>query len=149
MRTSGMPRMSRDVPELRRPRTSNMRQGRSVLSSLSSRSGTLAGMLAVFLAALEVFLDWSTPIEVNVSIVYSLPLVLAATARSRRLLWTLALFLVVTIFAVYSAQTPPGIFSLREHFFINRELSAMTLLLMAGLLHARTLAVDALHEQRR
>jgi signal transduction histidine kinase len=111
--------------------------------------GALAGVLAVSLAALEVFFDWTTPIEVNVSIVYGLPLVLAATARSRRLLWSLALFLVLTIFAVYGAQTQPGIFSLREPFFINRELSAMSLLLMAGLLHARTLAVDALHEQRR
>ena len=126
-----------------------MRQGRSVLGSLSCRSGVLAGMLAVFLAALEVFFDWTTPIDVNVSIVYGLPLVLAATARSRWLLWSLALFLVLTIFAVYSAQTPPGIFSMRERFFIDRELSAITLLLMAGLLHARTLAVDALHEQRR
>lgn len=142
-------RMSRDIPELCRPRTSKMRQGKNVLGLSARRSGALAATLAVFLAALEVFLDWSTPIEINVSIVYSLPLVLAATARSRRLLWALALFLVVTIFAVYSAQTPPGIFSLREHFFINRELSAITLLLMAGLLHARTLAVDAVYEQRR
>jgi signal transduction histidine kinase len=106
-------------------------------------------MLAVVLAALEVFFDWSTPIDVNVSVVYGLPLVLAATARNRRLLWSLALFLVLTIFAVYGAQTPPGSFSLRERFFIDRELSALTLLLMAGLLHARTLAVDAVYEQRR
>jgi signal transduction histidine kinase len=126
-----------------------MRQGSSVLGSLSCRSGALAGMLAVSLAALEVFFDWTTPIDVNVSIVYGLPLVLAAAARSRVLLWSLALILVLTIFAVYSAQTPPGIFSLRERFFIDRELSAITLLLMAGFLHARTLTVDALHEQRR
>ena len=65
------------------------------------------------------------------------------------LLWSLALFLVLTIFAVYRAQTPPGIFSLHDRFFIDRELSAITLLLMAGLLHVRTLSVDALHKQRR
>lgn len=125
-----------------------MRQRRGILGSLSGRSTALA-VLAVSLAALEAFFDWATPIEINVSIVYGLPLVLAATARSRRLLWSLALFLVLTIFAVYSAQTPPGIFSLQERFFIDRELSAITLLLMAGLLHVRTLSVDALHEQRR
>jgi len=111
--------------------------------------GFAVGVLAVLLAGVEVFFDWTTPIEINVSIVYGLPLVLAAMARSRRLLWGLTLFLGFTIFAVYYAQTPPDIFSMRERSFVDRELSAITLLVMAGLLHARIVAIDAIHEQRR
>ena len=46
--------------------------------------------LAVLLAAIEVFLDFTTWIQLNVAIVYGLPLVLAAASRSRRLVWGMA-----------------------------------------------------------
>jgi len=111
--------------------------------------GFAAGVLAVLLAVVEAVFDWTTPIEINVSIVYGVPLVLAAMARSRLLLWGLALFLGLTIFAVYYAQTPPDLFSLRERSFLDRGLSATTLLIMACLLHARIVAINAIHEQRR
>jgi signal transduction histidine kinase len=109
----------------------------------------LAGALAIFLAAVEIAADWGTWVSLNVSIVYSLPLIVAAVARSRRLLWGLALLLIIMTFAVYSAQIAPGVFSLREPFFVDRVLSAVTVLLTAGLLHAWTRALDTLDAQGR
>lgn len=109
----------------------------------------MAGVAAVLLAAIQVVIDWLTWIELNEAIVYTLPLVLAAMARSRRLLWGLTLFLVVTTIAVYTVQIGPGVFSPNEPLFINRVLAAATILLTAGLLHAWTLALNKLEEQDR
>ena len=107
----------------------------------------MAGVLAVCLAMLLVFIDWFTWIELNVAIVFSLPLVLAAMVRSRRLLWGMAFLLVGTILAVYAVQIQPGVFSLREPLFINRLLASVTVLVTAGLLHVWSVALDALDEQ--
>jgi signal transduction histidine kinase len=109
----------------------------------------MAGVAAVLLAAIQVVIDWLTWIELNEAIVYTLPLVLAAMTRSRRLLWGLTLFLVVTTIAVYTVQIGPGVFSPNEPLFINRVLAAATILLTAGLLHAWTLALNKLEEQDR
>jgi signal transduction histidine kinase len=122
---------------------------KDLLGLLHHRPLPVAGALAVGLAAVQVFIDWSTWIELNVSIVYTLPLVLAAMARSRRLVWGLALLLVGTTFAVYAVQIGPGAFSPREAFFVNRVLAAVTVLVTAGLLHAWTLALEKLEEQGR
>lgn len=119
----------------------------SLLALLHRRPLPVAGLLAVALAAVEVAVDWVTWIELNEAIVYTLPLVLAAMARSRRLLWGLTLFLVGTTFAVYAIQIGRGAFSLGEPFFVNRVLAAVTVLLTAGLLHAWTLALEKLDEQ--
>jgi signal transduction histidine kinase len=108
-----------------------------------------AGVLAVLLAVAEVLIDWITPIDLNVSVLYGLPLVVAAATRSRRLLWGLALSLLITTFAAYGVQIPPGIFSLREPHFINRVLAACALVLTAVLLHAGMMGLDLLAEQRR
>lgn len=109
----------------------------------------VVGVLAACLAAIEVFIDWDTWIQLNVSIVYSLPLVIAAAARSRWLIWVLTLFLVSATFVVYMVQIPRGVFSLHEPFFVNRVLAAVTVVLAAALLHVLTLAVDTLAAQRR
>jgi signal transduction histidine kinase len=111
------------------------------------RSVLLAGLSALLLGLILV--DWLTWIELNVSIVYSLPLVLAAAARSRRLLWGMMLALLIVTFTVYFVQVPPGRFSVREPFFINRVLSAVALLLIAGMVHLWMRAVDALEAQGR
>ncbi len=124
-----------------------MRARRGLLELLHRRPLPLAGALAVCLATVQVIIDWATWIELNEAIVYPLPLVLAAMARNRRLLWYLALFLLGTTFAVYAMQIGPGAFSLREPFFVNRVLAAVTVLLTACLLHAWTLALDKLEEQ--
>lgn len=109
----------------------------------------LAAVSAILLAALEVFVDGDTWIQLNVSIVYGIPLVVAAGSRNRRLLWALALALVAATFVVYLRQIAPGPFSVREPFFLNRVLAACTVLIVAGLLHALTTAFDALEARRR
>jgi signal transduction histidine kinase len=105
--------------------------------------------LAVLLATVEVFLDWITWIELNVAIVYGLPLILAAAARSRPLLWTLMSILVLVTFVVYSFQIPPGHFSLDEPFFLNRVLAAVAMVLTAGLGHIWIKALETLEAQSR
>lgn len=67
--------------------------------------------------------------------IFGLPLVLAGATRSRVLLWILTALLVTTTFVVYALQIPPGAFSPKEIFFVNRLLNAISLLLLAGLLH--------------
>ncbi len=119
-------------------------KARSVRDFLRRRRVPLAGAAAVLLAAFEIFTDWDTWIQLNVSIVYGLPLVVAAASGSRRLLWGLAAALVASTFVVYAHQIPPGIFRPHEPFFVNRVLAAVSVLLAAGLLHALTLAVEAL-----
>jgi signal transduction histidine kinase len=109
----------------------------------------VAGVLAVLFALAEVLLDWTTVISLNVSILYGLPLVVATATRSRRLLWGLALFLLITIFAVYYVQIPRGVFSLREPYFINRVLAAFALVLTAALLHVGLIGFNLLEVQRR
>jgi signal transduction histidine kinase len=56
-------------------------------------------------------------------------------ARSRRTVWILATSLIGATFAVYASQVPTGAFAPREVFFVNRVLGAVTLLLIAALLH--------------
>jgi len=107
------------------------------------------GALAVSLAALEVLVDWYTWIQLNISLVYGLPLILAAAARSRRLLWTLTSVLIGVTFIVYSMQIPPGLFSLQEPFFVNRVLSSAAMLVTAGLGHIWIEATEQLETQRR
>jgi signal transduction histidine kinase len=124
-------------------------QKNGLLSLLHRKAWPLAGYLAVCLAIVEVVVDWITWIELNEAIVYTLPLILAAAARNRRLLWGLAVFLAATTFGVYYVQIPPGVFSLTEPFFIDRVLAVVTLLVTAGLLHAWTLAIDAIEAQSR
>src|SRR4029078_13464981 len=87
------------------------------------RRRVVAALLAVLLAAIEISIDWSTWVELNVSIMYGLPLVLAALAGSRRLLWALMFILLVISFAVYPAQFQAALFPFREPLFVNRVLS--------------------------
>jgi signal transduction histidine kinase len=107
------------------------------------------GILAVSLAALEVLVDWTTWIQLNISLVYGLPLILAAAARNRRLLWALTGVLIVITFIVYSMQIPPGLFSFTEPFFVNRVLSMAAMLLTAGLSHIWISTTEKLDAQGR
>ena len=95
----------------------------------------LAGVLAVALAIVAVLFDWGTWIELNVSVLYSVPLVFAAAARRRRLLWTLAFVLICMTFAVYMAQAPERV-SARQPYLLDRILSAISIVLSAGILDA-------------
>jgi signal transduction histidine kinase len=120
---------------------------KGLLGFLHHRPVPSAGVLAVVLAAVEMVIDGGTWVELNVAILYTLPLVLAAAARNRRLVWGLAVSSVGMTFAVYFVQQGPAGFSLWEPFFVNRVLAAATVLLTAGLLHAWTLALDTLETQ--
>ncbi len=110
---------------------------------------SLAAVLAVCVAGAEVLIDFMTWIQLNVSILYALPLVLAAQARSRRLIWALAGILVTATFIVYWLQVPPGEFSLHEEFVLNRVLSSAAMLVTAVLLHVWMNAVDVVDAQDR
>src|SRR5688572_17808657 len=122
-----------------RPRASSMagspmqdrRQRTRLFDYLLDRPMPVAGTLAVLVAAVEAAVDWTTWVELDVSAVYGIPLVLAAVARNRRLLWVLAGFLLFMTFAAYVAQIGPGVFSLHEPYFVNRLMSAASLALSA------------------
>ena len=105
--------------------------------------------VAIVLAVIEIAFDWATWVSLDVSIVYSLPLVLAAIARSRKLLWALTLLLAITAIGVYFDQLRSQTFFWTEPFFINRVLSVVTLFITAAMLHAWTLALDRLALQRK
>jgi signal transduction histidine kinase len=124
-----------------------MNDKNSLLALLHRRALPVAGILAISLAVVEVAVDWLTWIEFNEAIVYTLPLILAAAARNRKLLWRLTAALAVMTFAVYYVQIPAGVFSIAEPYFIDRALAAVTLLTTAIMLHAWTLAIDAIERQ--
>ena len=100
--------------------------------SRENRTLLFAVVLAVTLGLIVA--DFTTWIELDVATIFGLPLVLAGATRSRALLWILTVLLVTTTFVVYALQIPPGAFTLDEHFFVNRILDAVSLLLLAGLL---------------
>jgi signal transduction histidine kinase len=105
--------------------------------------------LAICVTLVAAYVDWITWIELNVPVVYGLPLVLTVATRDRRLLWGLTAFLLITTFAVYSLQIPPGRFSPFEPFFIDRLLAAAAVLMIASLLHYRMGALDTMEAQRQ
>jgi signal transduction histidine kinase len=120
---------------------------KSLFGVMPDQPVPLAGALAVLLALVQSVFDWATPISLDISAVYSLPLVMAALARSRRLVWWLALGLVTMTFAVYVVQIDGAVF-VGAHF-MNRVLSAVTIVLTAGMAHAWIVAVKSLSVQSR
>jgi signal transduction histidine kinase len=117
--------------------------------ALLDRAMVFTALFAVGLALLEAFIDAITWIELDVAAIYGLPLMLAALTRSRRLLWTLTISLIITTFVVYAIQIPVGAFALSETFFVNRVLDAVAVLLTAGLLHVWIISVDTVQAQAR
>jgi signal transduction histidine kinase len=93
--------------------------------------------------------DAITWIDLDVSTIYSFPLLLAGATRSRRLLWMLAALLTIATFVVYAVQIPSGTFTLHETFFINRMLDVVTLLLIAWGLNIWMNSVDISEAQAR
>jgi signal transduction histidine kinase len=111
------------------------------------RQPTVLGALAIAVAVAEVLVDIGTWIQLNIAIIYSVPLVLAAAARNRRLLWGLACVLVGVTFVVYRAQSELS--NLDNEYFINRILAAVSILLVAALLHALSVAAETLDARNR
>jgi signal transduction histidine kinase len=94
----------------------------------------LIATLAIVLAAVEIFADVTTWVELDVAAIYGLPLVLVAFARKRRMLWLLTGLLLFATFAVYAMQISPGAFARNEAFFVNRVLDAIAIVVTAALL---------------
>jgi signal transduction histidine kinase len=105
---------------------------------------SIAAPLAILLAVAEVLVDWNTWVGLNVAILYSLPLVVAAVARDRKVMWSLAGVLVCATFGVYVAQVDQGEAAMRGSFFIDRVLAAACIFLNAGILDAWMRSVDRL-----
>lgn len=120
-----------------------------LFESLLERPFPIAGTLAVLLAMVEMAVDWTTWVQLDVSAVYGLPLVLAAVARNRRLLWGLTALLVSMTFAAYVTQIGRQAFSIDEPYFVNRALSAVALVLSASLCQIWIVAANRLAAQRR
>ncbi|RIK91082.1 MAG: hypothetical protein DCC72_11145 [Burkholderiales bacterium] len=99
-------------------------------------------VLAIAITAVAVVLDLVTWVELDIATIYGIPLVVVAFTRNRRLLWTLASALIVTTFIAYALQVPVGEFGLREARFVNRVLGAVSLLIIAGLLHFWMTSLD-------
>ncbi len=124
------------------------------MMTLAFVKSLLKSNLIMLLAAITVALgliivDLTTRVELNVATIYSLPLILAAATRSRRLLWSLTALLITATFVVYFLQIPTGTFTLHEPFFVNRVLDVVALLLIAWLLHIWMTSMEISETQAR
>lgn len=105
-----------------------------------SHSEWIAGTLAVLVVAGVAATDYLTS-NVNLSILYSLPILLAARTRSRTWMWLLALFVLLLTYLGYflGPHFQAGSTGWREmignYRMVNRTLSAATLLAVAVLAH--------------
>jgi signal transduction histidine kinase len=99
----------------------------------STRSVRFAAVSAIALAAGEVLADLATWVWLDIASIYGTSLVVAAFARSRRLLWALTAALTAATFAAYALQAPAGTFAMREALFVNRALDIVALVIIACL----------------
>ena len=107
----------------------------------------LGGLLPVVVAAIVVVIDLTTRIQLNVPILYGVPLIVAAWTRNRRALWTLGVVLAGTTFVVYWAEMPAATVSMAEPLFVDRLLACAAILIITALLHVWTEALDAVEAQ--
>jgi hypothetical protein len=112
----------------------------------SDRTVAFAYVFAMVLALAEVAADLGAWVELDIAVIYGIPLVLAAFTRNRRLLW--GLMAALTTLTTYALQIHAGAFALREALFVNRVLDAVALLLTAGLLHVWTVSLDIRKHRR-
>lgn len=118
----------------------------------------LPALLGVALALLLMLLDFSTWIELNVAVAYSLPLVFVAASRRPRVLWALAGVLILATFAVYQLQIPSarvqplegaGWAAGHDPYLVDRALAALTILLTAAILQAWMYSLRAIELRDR
>ena len=120
---------------------------------LSSRA--LPAVVATTLALLLILADFATWIELNVAMVYGVPLVFAAASRRPRMLWSLALCLVAATFVVYAVQMPLAQMAtaaegravpaeLANAYLVDRALAALAVLLTAAILQGWLLSLQAI-----
>jgi signal transduction histidine kinase len=116
-------------------------------------SRLVPAVIAIVLAVFLTLLDFTTWIELNIAVAYSLPLVFAAGSRRPRLLWTLAVILIAATFVVYQAQIPfarihpvdggSGLLAMGDPYLVDRSLAALTVLLTATILQGWLFSLTA------
>jgi hypothetical protein len=98
--------------------------------------GAMLGMLIVMPAVLVITLiDSMTPANFNLSVLFTVPLVACAWARSVRLLWTMFVLLQVLTFGGLLWGPPPSDPSVIHWIWLNRIMNSVMMLILAGLLH--------------
>lgn len=116
----------------------NQRRGSAIKSTIAWWGSNNEPIVVIVVLGVSIGLiiaDAITPVELNIPTAYALPLVIAAAARNRRLLWLFTALLTIATFVVYAWKIPAGEFTLREAFFVNRLLAATAFVVTAGLLH--------------
>lgn len=114
----------------------------------------LVGSLCLILIGALMAMDLTTPTEVNLPILFAIPLVLAGWSRSLKLLWTLVLVLSVCVWV--GLFIGPGIseHAKQDHvtyqtLIVNRTLANLMVLAVAGILHMVITAQNAAIAQIR
>jgi signal transduction histidine kinase len=108
-----------------------------------------AAVLALAVAVVGAVIDWFTPANILIPIVYSIALLLAAWTRDLRFLWVLTFAVSVANIVTFVWGAHP-----LEPFNpvavqLNRLLSAGQIVLVAGIVHVMILAQRTREEQRR
>jgi signal transduction histidine kinase len=99
------------------------------------RARTILAALAVAAALGEIALDLVTPLELDLASIYPLPLLLAAYARRRALVWTLSLLLGIAALVVYVLHVEATMQMLRQEILVNRLLDVAALMVTTTVLH--------------
>lgn len=96
----------------------------------------MAGLAAAVIASIAL-VDLNTPETVNLAILYSLPLLVCATGRNRRILWGLTGVCLVLSYAVFYWKWDAEGHDRRvlASLLMNRSLAGLVLLLTGALLH--------------
>jgi signal transduction histidine kinase len=95
---------------------------------------------AALLASVLIVIEATTVIELNIPILFGLPLILAGLSGNKRLLWLLTAAFMATTFIAYVVQRPPGPFG-SEPYFVNRTMAEVAILATAIIV---TMLMDAL-----
>ena len=94
-------------------------------------------LISLIFGAILVFLDLVTGPYMNLAIFKTVVLMIAAATRSRKFLWLMTAALIVTTYAVMFVDIREISDELRRQaVIVNRSFNALTLLLVAGVLHA-------------
>jgi hypothetical protein len=107
---------------------------------------TLALLAGVLLVAATAVVDFLSPANYNLAVLYLLPLFLCVWIRSRRLLWVMLGMALVLTYLGYILGPPPTAGVFLDTLPINRILTVVSFALVTVLLHFRipTLRVDAI-----
>jgi PAS domain S-box-containing protein len=108
-----------------------------------------AGAAALLLAVALVGADLATGVWADAAILYGLPLLVVASARSRPLLWGLTAFLTAATFLVWLWERNQVVADVAAVVLVNRVLAALDVLCIAVMLHLGIRAADSLDAQHR